>query len=281
MARKPTPTYPQVADYYLSQRAVSRHYERVVRNIAGGVGRLSVDRINEYLKEMLERRSTLTVRTHRSVLLSLWRHAYDRGLVKEAPRGVMRVKARRAPTRAWTQEQLRQLLEATAAYTGRRSWSGVDVGLWLRTWILLGYESGSRFGDLHSFRREHLDGNVLRWTQSKTGDPITRTLSAACVACCHQMLAASPDGRILGWVCSRRQAGRRFREFLDDCGIPGTSKFLRRSGATHIEIASPGKASLHLGHRTPTLAAQAYIDWGQVRQRAPQTPQLMEVTDGE
>jgi integrase len=278
MGRKRVTNYPQAADFYLSQRAVTRSYERSVRNIAGGVGRLSVERINEYLKDLLERRSTLTVRTHRSVLLSLWRHAYDQGLVKQAPRGVMKVKARRAPTRAWTQEQLRQLLDATAQYSGRRSWSGVDVGLWLRTWILLGYESGSRLGDLYSFRREHLDGDVLRWTQSKTGDPIVRTLSPACVACCHAMLAASPDGRILGWVCSRRQAIRRMREFLDAAGVPGTSKFLRRSGATHIEMESPGKASLHLGHRTPTLAAQAYIDWGQVRERSPQTPQLMEVT---
>jgi len=41
-------------------------------------------------------------------------------------------------------------------------------------------------------------------------------------------------------------------------------------------LAAAGKASLHLGHRTATLAAQAYIDWGQVRKTTPVTPRLME-----
>ena len=88
------------------------------------------------------------------------------------------------------------------------------------------------------------------------------------------MLALSPDGRIIGWVCQRRQAMRLMREHLDRCGLDGTSKWLRRSGATHIEMAEPGKATMHLGHRTPTLAAQSYIDWAQVRRITPRTPLL-------
>jgi len=280
MPKKANKQFPDLAESYLSQRAVCAAYEQLVRRVAGCAGNISVERVNAYLKEMMGRRSTLTCRTHRTILLSLWRNAYEMGLVPEAPRGVMRIKARRAPTKAWTQEQLRLALDKTRDYERRRSWSGVNVGLFLRAWILLGYEAGSRLGDLWSFTGDHLDGDVLRWTQAKTGDPITKTLSPGCLAACREMLAASPDGRILGWVCSKRQAIRRMREFLDDCGLPGTSKFLRRSGATHIEMAQPGKASLHLGHRTATLAAQAYIDWGQVRQHAPQTPQLVEVTDG-
>jgi hypothetical protein len=68
---------------------------------------------------------------------------------------------------------------------------------------------------------------------------------------------------------------------LKRCGLSGTSKWLRRSGATHIEMVAPGKASLHLGHRTATLAAQAYIDWGQVRKTTPVTPRLLEAAQSE
>lgn len=273
--KKPT-TFKPVADRYLSQRAVCPEYGHLVRNIADRAGRISVDRVNQFLKELLETRSTATVRTYRSIILTLWKSAWEQGLVRDMPRGVMKVKARKAPTRAWTPEQLRHALAKTHDHDGQRTRSGADVGQWLRAWILLGYEAGSRFGDLWSFTAAHLDGDVLRWTQSKTGDPISRTLSPACVAACRQMLAASPDGRILGWVCGARQAQGRMRAFLQECGLPGTSKFLRRSGATHIEITAPGKASLHLGHRTPGLAASNYIDWGQVRQHAPQTPALIE-----
>jgi hypothetical protein len=124
--------------------------------------------------------------------------------------------------------------------------------------------------------RKHIDGDTLRWTQAKTGDPIVKVLSPACLDAVTAMLAASPDGSILGWACGRRMAMRHMREHLDRCGLDGTSKWLRRSGATHIEMVAPGKASLHLGHRTATLAAQAYIDWGQVRKTTPVTPRLLE-----
>lgn len=278
---KTVKTFAPVAERYLAQRVVCDQYGNLVRRIADQAGRISVDRINEWLKELLQTRSTVTVRTYRSIVLTLWKSAYDQGLVKEMPRGVMRVKARRAPTRAWTPEQMRHALAETHKLDGRRTRTGASVGVWLRCWILLGYECGSRFGDLWRFTADNLDGDVLRWTQGKTGDPISRTLSPSCVAACRQLLEASPDGRILGWVCSSRQAQARMRTFLDACGLQGTSKFLRRSGATHIEITAPGKAQLHLGHRTPGLAATNYIDWGQVRQHAPKTPDLMEgISDG-
>lgn len=272
-------TFSGVADVYLRQRVVSSQYESAVKRIAAQVGRLSADRINAYLRDRLQAVSTVTARTERTVLLSLWRHAYETSMVREAPRGVMRIKARKPPTRAWTQDQVRTAIAKAGELCGRRLRSGADLGVWLRCWLLLGYEAGSRHGDLWRLTRDNLDGDVLRWTQAKTGDGITKVLSSACVKACREMLEASPDGTILGWACQRRQAMRWMRQHLDACGLAGTSKFLRRSGATHIEMLAPGKASLHLGHRTATLAAQAYIDWGQVRATAPRTPSLVEVCD--
>ena len=271
-------TWAKLAEAYLDGRPCSPAHAASVRRAVAGIPAVTVDALNRRIQSRLQTCSTATVRTERSIALSVWLHAFDRGLVREAPRGVVRFRQRRPPTRAWTQEQLRQAVAATQEYVGRTlRWSGADHGRWLLAWILLGYESGSRLGDLWRFTADDLDGDTLRWTQSKTGDPIVRHLTPACLAACRAMLEHSPDGRILGWACGRRQASRLMRSFLDKVGLPGTSKFLRRSGATHIEMEAPGKASLHLGHRTATLAAQAYIDWGQVRARAPATPVLMDM----
>lgn len=265
----------KIADRYLADRAVCGAYRHHVRRIAGQCRELSTRRVNDYLKARLERASTITVSNERTILLSLNKYAWENGIIDAPIRGVMKIRRRRAPTRAWTLEQLRAAIDGTAKYAGRRLRSGAPLDKFLRAWIFLGYESGARFGDVMRFGREHLDGDILRWTQAKTGDPIVRHLSKACLEAAATMLALSPDGRVVGWGCGLRQASRIMRSHLDDCGIGGTSKWLRRSGATHIEMSQPGKASLHLGHRTPTLAAQAYIDWGQVRAAAPSTPELV------
>jgi integrase len=272
-------TFSAVAKRYLAERSVCNEYQHHVRKIADRAGVISADRINAYLKKRLEEVSTITVKNERTILLSLVKSAYESGFLPEGVRGVMRIKARRRPTRAWTQDQVKAAITRCQEYQGRKLRSGAPLDLTIRTWLLLGYEAGSRFGDLWSFTSSNIDGDILRWTQHKTGDPIVRHLSPSCVAACRQMLKRSPDQRILGWSCQRRQAMRLMRRHLDECGIGGTSKWLRRSGATHIEIAAPGMARRHLGHRTPGLAEQAYLDWGQIRANAPRTPQLMEVCD--
>jgi integrase len=268
-------TLVEIADIYLADRACCGAYRHRVRVIAGRCGELSTRRVNDYLKTRLERLSTITVANERTILLSLNKYAWENGIIDSPIRGVMRIRRRRSPTKAWTLEQLRIAIDGATTCSGRRLWTGVTLDKFLRAWILLGYESGARLSDVMSFRREHLDGDILRWTQAKTGDPIVRHLSKSCLAAAADMLALSPDGRIVGWACSKRQALRIMRAHLDACGIGGTSKWLRRSGATHIEMSQPGKASLHLGHRTATLAAQAYIDWGQVRASSPSTPELV------
>jgi integrase len=155
------------------------------------------------------------------------------------------------------------------------NYAPVRLGLFLRCWILVCYETGSRFGDCMAFTSEHLQDDALAWTQSKTGDPLTRPLTPACLDAIDKMLAASPDGRILGWVCGRRMAMRHMRTLIDSVGIGGSSKFLRRSGATHVEMEQAGAGRLHLGHRSPQLFEQAYCDWSQLRTKTPKTPALV------
>ena len=268
-------TFAKLAELYLAERIVSNHYAANVRRVAGKCPEITVEAVNRYLRRRSDERATGTVKFERALILILWKWGYETGKLPAMPRGILKIKARRAPTRAWTVEQLRAVLAATKPLDARPMRSGARVGTFLRAWALLGYETGGRFSDLMRFTADNLDGDAVSWTQSKTGDPIVRTLSAACLAAVRAMLAGSPDGRLIGWACDRRQAMRLMRQHLDAVGVGGSSKWLRRSGATHIEIEQPGKAKHHLGHRTPGLAETNYIDWSQVRANAPKTPELV------
>lgn len=267
-------TFVQLCEVYLTERIVSAHYAANMRRVAGKCPTITVEAVNRYLRHRSDERATGTVRFERALLLILWKWGYETERLPAMPRGIIKVKSRRAPTRAWTVEQLRAVLAATKPLDDRAMRSGARVGLFLRAWALLGYETGGRFSDLMQFTASNLDKDAVSWTQAKTGDPIVRTLSAACLVAVRAMLAESPDGRLIGWACDRRQAMRIMREHLDSVGVGGSSKWLRRSGATHIEIEQPGKAKHHLGHRTPGLAESNYIDWTQVRANAPRTPEL-------
>lgn len=268
-------TFLDIAETYLGERIVCDHYAANVRRIAKRCGAVSVERVNAYLRQRSSERASTTVRAERTMLLTLYRYAFETGIIEAAPRGVMKIKARKKPTKAWTVEQLKKLLNATRLLDGQPLRSGADKGVFMRAWVLCAYECGARFGDVMSFTREHIDGDSLAWTQSKTGDPITRSLTPACLEALDAMIAKSPDGRILGWACKRRQAMRIMRELIDSIGIGGTGKFLRRSGATHCEMERPGAGRLHLGHRSPGLFEQAYADWSQLRKNTPKPPALV------
>lgn len=262
-----------LANRYVSSKIVCREHAAQVRRVAARCGQLSPDRINVYLKRRLAEVSPVTAKNERGLLLALWRFAYESRLLEDIPRGIVKIKPPRQPTRAWTVDEMKHLLAAADA---TRGWlrSGAKRSEFLRAWILIGYASGARFGDIWRFHREHLDGEVLRWTQHKTGEPISKVLDRATLRAIDAMLAHSPDGRIVGWACSRGQAMRIMRGLLTSCGLDGSSKWLRRSGATHIEIASPGAGRHHCGHRTASMVERSYFDWGQIRRNTQAPPSL-------
>lgn len=265
---------PRIAEKYLSERHCSAHYVGCVRRTAGRCRDLSTERINAYLRKRLETASTSTVRFERTIILSLVKYAWERDILKVPIKGVMKIKQRRAPTRAWTIPQVQAAIAGCETYGSRKLRTGAPLGLFLRSWILIGYETGSRYGDIWSFTADHLAGDTLRWVQSKTGDGIVKVLSPTCREAIEQMLALSPDRRIVGWAVHRRQAMRLMKTHLKSCGLDGTSKWLRRSGATHCEIERPGTGRLHLGHRSVGIFESSYADWGQIRANAPVTPRL-------
>lgn len=270
------PSLPAIAKKYLSGRVVSRDYANTVNRVARDCKSLTVDAYNRYLKRRLEQVASVTVHHERVVLLSLWRFAYETSLVDAMPRGIVKIKTSKKPIRAWTVDQCCTAVKATFRLDEKRMKSGASLGLFFRCWLLLGYETGARMSDLWRLEAYDLDGSTIHWTQGKTGRPVSKLLTPACVKAAQAMLAQSPDGRILGWACGKDHSCTLLKEFLRGVGLDGTSKWLRRSGATHIEMDHPGRGKLHLGHATVGLAEKHYIDWSQVRRDIPCTPTLLE-----
>lgn len=268
--------FPAIAESYLRERVVCDAYAKRVRAVADGCRELDVASCNEFLRRRLSQAAPVTVAPQRSIIVSLWLFALDRGLVKRMPRGLVKIKVARKPTRAWTLEQCCTAVKGTFQMGRKRLRSGAPLGLFLRCWMLLGYETGARHADIWALREEDFTDGAVQWSQHKTGEPVSKVLSPACWEAVTQMLALSPDGTVLSWAIGMVGGCKRMKKYLLSLGMRGSGKWLRRSGATHIEMRQPGKAKLHLGHKTPGMAERFYIDWSQVRRDIPCTPALLE-----
>lgn len=268
-------SFPRIAEAYLRERIVKKSYANRVRAAAAGCKWVSEDWCNRYLRKRLSEVKSVTVAPERVLILSMWRFAYERGLVDSMPRGLVKIKVSRPPVRAWTLGQCCTAVKATFAEDATWLRSGAKLGVFLRCWILLGYETGARQEDLWMLRRGDFYGDTVAWTQNKTGVPLSKRLTQSCMDAVRQLSESAPGDLVLGWVMTKESGWRRLRRFLTKLEMPGSSKWLRRSSATHVEMAQPGKGRLHLGHKTVGLAERFYIDWTQVQGQIPQPPALL------
>lgn len=270
-------TFQNVAKKYLNSRIISDSHRLSIIRTAKSCKYLTAECLNSYIKTRLTHTTNQTVKHNRSILLTLWKFAYENDLIDHMPKNIIKIKSRKPPTKAWTIDQCKYLVDKTFEKDTTLLRNGASLGKFLRCWILIGYESGARYGDIFSFTHNNIENNALRWTMSKTGDPMTKILNDKTIESIEDLKKynTAKDLRIIGWVIGRRQAIRLMKQHLKDCGLDGTSKFLRRSGATHIEINNPGYAKFHLGHRTSGLAEKSYIDYAQIRNHIPVTPKLI------
>ena len=266
---------PAVCAAYTAGRILASEYEKNLARVARNCQHLSAEKINGYLKTRLTQVSAKTVANERAMILILWRWAYDQQMVDHFPRGVLRIKVPSRPVRAWTIAQCQTAVKRASDDHEKFMRCGVERALFLKCWILLGYATGARFKDLWQMTEENLEGSVLRYSQNKTGNAVTVHLPDNCLEAVNSMLRKSPDGTILGWVCKKRRAMRLMKAHLQNCKLTGSSKWLRRSAATHVEMTSPGNARAFLGHKTPTMV-RFYLDMGQLMQDVPQPPCLIE-----
>jgi len=272
----------EIAEEYCNSTDCSPGHARNMRLTARKMGAagIAAGNINDaevwhWLSSLRGKVSSLTVQAERGRALLLWRWGADRNLIPRHPRRVPSVRVKRPPVRAWTREDITTIVKRAPALGSKFKLSGCPRGLWMETWVRVGYETGLRHGDLYALRRDHFRSGGVAITASKTGRPVFRALSPETMSRVERLFALSPNRTLFAWAISRQGSFRAFREFLKRCGYTeGGAQWLRRSGATHVEQRSPGAASAFLAHSNPLLARQFYLDESQLQGACIQPPPL-------
>lgn len=245
--------------------------EVLVRRLPWTVADLRPERIDAYLTEALNHRSPSTVANHRRMLGTLMRFAASEGLVdRSIPRPLRRVKRPPPAPRAWSHAEIRQLLDACQKLPGGKKCKHAVL---MRAWILVAYSTGLRLSDLLQIRYDQMRGQRILVRQHKTGNPHCVYVDQNAMDALKFLPKLGP--RIFGDLICRDKLLAQMRLLVKLAGLPGSTKFLRRSGATYCEIS--GKDSrVHLGHKTSGMKVH-YVDMllmAEERQDAPTAPPL-------
>lgn len=274
----------ELLDAYLAERDASPRYQeslrRTVRRAAAyGVATtcaMTPAAVNQFLRSAPV--SAVTRANMRRELLTLWRWAYESNVTETPPLRVMAIKSVAKPPRAWSLDTLRKLL--AAAEKDQKPIStrlpGVRRCDVLPAWIAVAYDSGIRLGDILALRKDSIANGCIAITAQKTGKLTVRRLSDYGMARTMELAGKSPDDTVFSWALPRRRAIVLWRSFLRENAISGSPRWLRRSGATYVEMQHPGEATKFLGHSAcnPGLAAKHYIDASLTFQLPPSPPPL-------
>lgn len=215
---------------------------------------LTVDKIDAYLTDALKHLAASTVHNHRRMLSTLRKAALRDGLVNECTRPIRRVKHSLPVVRAWDHDEIRRLLSVAAQMPGGTL--RCPYTLLLPAWILFGYSSGLRLGDLLEVRWDQLRGNTLALNLRKTGALHVVVLDVAAMHAISMLPRKGP--KIFGSLVGRSRIIVAMRRLIKQAGLHGSGKYLRRSSATYAEIDGID-ATGHLGHKTPNMKKH-YLD---------------------
>lgn len=216
---------------------------------------LTVAKIDAYLSKALGHLAASTVHNHRRMLNTLRKAALEDGLVvDECTRSIRRVKYDLPLVRAWSHAELRRLLSEAAEMPGGTL--KCPYRLLLPAWILVGYSSGLRLGDLLSVQHSQLRSNRLALVLRKTRQPHVVVLDEAAIHAISLLPKCGP--KIFGSLIGRSQILRTMRRLVKRAGMDGTGKYMRRACATYAQLAGMD-AQQTLGHMTPSMK-QRYLD---------------------
>jgi integrase len=210
--------------------------------------------LDRYLTDALHTLSPQTVYNHRRMLQRLMTFAASEGLLdRSIVRPLRRIKRSPKNPTAWSHGEIHALLQAAAEMPGGHK---VRNSVLMRAWVAVAYSTGLRLADLLEIRHDHVRGRRLLIRQQKTGEPHVCYLDDLAMEC----LSALPrrGDRIFGSLVCRDKILKKMRELTRAARVKGSTKFLRRSGATYAEVMGKN-ASGHLGHKSPGMKTY-YID---------------------
>lgn len=272
-----------IGERYLLGRDVSRGHAGNIRRTAAkmsvaGITPDNIDgqRVTAWLTSMRATVVPRTISSERNLAITLWKYGFEEGLVKNPVRGVPKIKVPRRVTRAFTRHQCTDSVkQISSSDFGRFRKSGCPKSLWLEAWYRTAYETGIRFTDLYTLKHDSLVDGGVALVASKTNGVVIKRVTPETQALLGRLIEMSPDGSVFSWAVSRRWAFANIKAAFTAIGLKeGRTQWLRRSGATHAEIAQPGSAARFLCHATPGLAEKHYIDYTQTMAHMPAPPPL-------
>lgn len=212
LAKDVTPDYADKVRYYCRRFCDWLRYEPDVAD-------LNADDVNEFLQDMQETgRRPDTVLGYRRAILLIWNAAYQAGDTEIPSTRIRRIRTYRDPVEAFTQDELRKLLEHVGTLDGYLANGGKRKDLWTCV-IWSAYSTGLRRGDLLNVKRKQVTADgVCRVRQSKTGYPVmVRFASQALEA--RDRMTEVVDDRMIPWPHHMNALPRQFRRVCEAAGI--------------------------------------------------------------
>jgi integrase len=170
------------------------------------------------------------------MLLILWRAAWMDHKLKLPPGRIRRIAAPKQYVSAWTPAQIEQLLAVASRAEGRFKRHQVQRAAFWRAFILTGYYSALRVGDLLRLTWSEVRGDAIVTVQHKTGDPIVCRLPPDCLAA-MQAIHSIDRPRVFGDLLCRKRVLKGFAALVRQAGLSGGTKMLRRTSATAVDGA--------------------------------------------
>jgi len=138
-------------------------YRLALRQFAAAIGHCpTLDDLTDdaviALEKHLHGRSVSTINHTTKRIKSLWRWCHSRGLVPTCPT-MERLKEPEPYRRAWSAQEMRQLLAACSRMTGE--YHGIPASQWWRLWHLVQWDTGERTGAMLALRWEWFTGIAL------------------------------------------------------------------------------------------------------------------------
>jgi len=216
--------------------------------------------ISQFLEHRASVRSPYTAEKERSQLLSLWRFAADRNLIRDRPCVPPAPLPDRIP-HAWTIEELQALLRSAAATRG--TIGKVPAGVWYAALLSVLWESAERIGAILACRPEDFSAPFLtvRAEYRKGGkrDRAYRLSKETCSLVCR----ASGATHLFDWPLNYGYLWTKYSDVVARAGLGRGRKCgfhqLRRSAASHYAALGGDPVKL-LDHASPRTTHRWYLD---------------------
>jgi integrase len=161
-----------------------KNYQRSIKSFGAFLGRLAhrsdlvESTVNQFIAFVSQGRAPTTAAAYKHGLTILWNWLAEQDFVRPYdPRRLRKIQETIQPPRPFSLSQVQLLLEAASMLDHRCNYG--TAAEMMRAWILVGYETGLRPGDLRRLTPADLrSNNVLTIAQNKTGQPHSFSISS-------------------------------------------------------------------------------------------------------